>query len=61
MRRVGDVEQIFVRQLAADLQQHGEPADAGVEYTDRLFRVPGSRLRVRVHGFSFVRNREPGL
>jgi hypothetical protein len=61
MSRVGDVKHVLVRKLAADLQQDGQPTDAGVENGYRLFLVPGSRFQVRVHGsrFRFGQNREP--
>ena len=34
MGLIGEVKQVFVRELGADGAQHGEPADAGVEDAD---------------------------
>ncbi len=50
MPGVRDVEQILAGQLAANLQQNGQSADAGVEDADRVgparaYECPASRDR----------------
>ena len=45
-RGIAEVDRRLVRQLCADRAQHGEPADARVEHTDRQLRIDVARHRL---------------